>query len=102
MYSEANSNQFLAMYNQIDKYFDQLLQLKRYLPFFEKIRTIGDGQYHISHFVRKYEAKFRYFSDLRNQIAHGFRLENKHYVIASDHAVQEITKFNAELQKPKT
>ena len=99
-HSLHNSNTFLAYYNHIDKYFAYLLQLKRYLPFAEKVTMLTNEKYSIHQFVRLYQNKLRYFGDLRNQLVHGFRLENQHYVLASNHAVQEIQKIYQEMKKP--
>lgn len=54
----------------------------------------------MSSFIRIYQNKLRYFGDLRNQLVHGFRLEQQHYVLASDHAVKEIQTLYEELRNP--
>ncbi len=102
MHSAHNSNTFLAYYNQIDKYLSYILWLTKYVPYHERITIIGKGWYKISHFVKKFEGKLRYFWDLRNQLVHGFRLDNKHYVIVSDHAIKQISMIHDELTKPQT
>lgn len=102
MYSEQNSNTFLSVYNQIDKLLDQTLLLTRYIPFNEKLQSFLDGSYDISPIVKRYQQNIRYFGDLRNQIVHGFRLDNQHYVIASDHAIQQIQSIYEHLSQPKT
>jgi uncharacterized protein Usg len=102
MYSEQNSNSFLSLYNQIDKLFDQILMLTRYVPFNEKLQMFMEQAYDISPIVKKYQQKLRYFGDLRNQIVHGFRLDNQHFVVASDHAVDQIQGIYDHLAQPKT
>lgn len=99
-HSVQNSNTFLAYYNQIDKYLAYILGLTKYMPYNEKLVILADGNYSVSNFVHAYQNKLRYFGDLRNQLVHGFRLENKHYVLASDYAVEEIEKVYEELRKP--
>jgi len=54
-----------------------------------------------SKFVQQFQNKLRYFGDLRNQLVHGFSLDKKHYVVASDYAVQQIKRVYEELTKPK-
>lgn len=95
-----NSNTFLSYYNQIDEYFSYVLELDKYMPYHEKVSIIADGKYKMSNFVKVYQNKLRYFGDLRNQLVHGFRLDNKHYVLASDHAVHEIQTMYEELRQP--
>jgi predicted transcriptional regulator len=102
MHSVQNSNTFLSYYNQIDKFFAYVLQLKRYIPFGEKISVLGGGDFSISAIVHRYETKLRYFGDMRNQLVHGFRIDKRHYVVASDHAVQQIQSLYEEMRHPKT
>lgn len=102
MHSVHNSNTFLAYFNQIDKYLSHTLWLKKYVPYHERITMISTGKLSISRFVQQFEDKLRYFGDLRNQLVHGFRLDNRHYLIVSDHAIDQITSIHDELTKPKT
>lgn len=102
MYSAHNSNTYLAYFNQIDKYLSYVLKLQKYVPYHERVTMITRGKYAVSHFVSRFEAKLRYFGDLRNQLVHGFRLDNKHFLIVSDHALEQITSIHDELTKPKT
>lgn len=99
---EQNATNYIALFNEIDKYLDQILQTDKFLPYNEKLKVIRDGKYHLSPFVEKHEAKLKYFGELRNHIAHGFKLEGKHYSIPSYHAVEELRKFKEEILKPMT
>ena len=102
MYSAQNSNTFLAYFNQIDKYLSYVLWIKKYVPYHERVTIIATGKTSITRFVKSFEAKLRYFGDLRNQLVHGFRLENKHYLVVSDHALHEIQTIHDHLTAPKT
>lgn len=102
MHSIENSNTFLAYYNHLDKYFAYILSLAKYMPFTEKIQTITQQKLPITPFVSRYQEKLKYFGDLRNQLVHGFRLENKHYVLASDYAVEQIKTVYEEVRNPTT
>lgn len=102
MHSVNNSNTFLAYYNQLDKYFGYVLWLTKYMPFTEKVSTLCEWRYTISSFVKLYQNKLRYFGDLRNQLVHWFRLDNEHYVLASDHAIREVRSMYEEARMPKT
>jgi hypothetical protein len=102
MYSDQNSNTFLSIYNLIDKFFDQTLQLSRYVPFNEKLQMFLDESFDISPIVKRYQQKLRYFGDLRNQIVHGFRLDHQHYVEVSDFAVEQIQSVYDHLLQPKS
>ncbi len=102
MYSANNSNTFLAYYNQIDKYLSYILWLQKYVPYHERVTMVIRWKFVITHFVNRFESKLRYFWDLRNQLVHWFRLDNKHYLIVSDHALKEISSIHDELIKPQT
>ena len=102
MHSVQNSNNFLAYFNQIDKYLSYILWLKKYVPYHERVTIIASGQTPITRFVKSFEDKLRYFGDLRNQLVHGFRLENKHYLVVSDHALDQIQTIHDNLTKPQT
>ncbi len=101
MYSAHNSNTFLAYYNQIDKYLSFVLWLDKYIPFHERITMIVRWKYPQTRYVSSQEAKIRYFWDLRNHLVHGFRLDNKHYIFVSEHALEQITGIHDELIKPQ-
>lgn len=100
MHSVENSNTFLAYYNHLDKYFAYVLSLTKYMPFTEKVIAISQKQLPVTSFVSRYQEKLKYFWDLRNQLVHGFRLENKHYVLASDYAVEQIKIVYEEVRNP--
>lgn len=100
MHSVENSNTFLAYYNHLDKYFAYVLSLTKYMPFTEKVQVISQKQLPVTSFVARYQEKLKYFGDLRNQLVHGFRLENKHYVLASDYAVEQIKTVYEEVRNP--
>lgn len=101
-HSISNSNTFLAYFNHIDKFFEVVLWLDAYMPFTEKVDRISQGRYPVTAFVRKYQHKLKYFGDLRNQVVHGFRLEQHHYLLASDYAIEQIKKIYEHLTKPPT
>jgi hypothetical protein len=101
-HSITNSNTFLAYFNHIDKFFELVLGLSSYMPFIEKVDRIAQGRYPVTAFVRKYQHKLKYFGDLRNQVVHGFRLEQHHYLLASDYAVIQIKTIYEHLTKPPT
>lgn len=89
-HTAANSNTFLAYFNQIDKFLGIVLWTNEYIPYAEKIDKICLGSYPISAFVHKFQHKLKYLWDLRNQIVHGFRLDQHHYLLASDYAIAQI------------
>jgi len=99
-HSINNSNTFLSYYNLLDKYFAHVLWLTKYMPYTEKLSTLSRWTYSLSNYIRLYQEKLRYFGDLRNQLVHGFRLDNNHYVLASDHAVHEIQVLYEEAREP--
>lgn len=102
MHSIKNSNDFLWWYNKIDKFLAQLIGKQFYIPFTEKVTMVAEGRYPQSQFVAKYQNKLRYFWDLRNQLVHGFSLDQNHYVVASDYAVKQIETIYTQLAEPQS
>jgi hypothetical protein len=101
-HSVSNSNQFLSYYNQMDEFFTILLDVWTYIPFSEKIDQIVQWHYSVSSFVKQHYHKLKYFSEMRNQIVHGFRLDHEHYLLASDVAVKAIKNLTEHLVTPPT
>ena len=60
------------------------------------------GKTKVSAFVNLVEAKLRFFWEMRNQLVHGYRLEQKHYMYVSDHAIEQIEQIHDELITPQT
>lgn len=100
VHSVTNSNTFLAYFNHVDKFLEVVLGISSYLPFAEKVEKVAHGNYPVTSFVKKYHQKLKYFGDLRNQVVHGFRLDQHHYLLASDYAVEQIKTVYERLTKP--
>ncbi len=75
--SEQHANNFIAVFNELDKYFDTLVQDKtdRFMPYNEKVKLIAMDTTPVSMFVKKYEIKLKFFGELRNHITHGFKID---------------------------
>lgn len=86
----------------MDEFFSVLLDIVNYMPFSEKIDQIVQWHYSVSSFVKQHYHKLKYFSEMRNQIVHGFRLDHEHYLLASDVAVQAIKNLTTHLVTPPT
>lgn len=99
---EQNANNYIAVFNDLDKYFDTLVDTEKFMPYNEKVKSIGYGTSSVALFVKKHELKLKYFGELRNHIAHGFKLDGKHYAIPSYHALDELGKYKDAIMKPIT
>jgi len=97
---EQNAANFISLFNEMDKYLDKLLQTEKFLPYNEKLKQVSEGEYNISTFVKKSQAKLKYFGELRNHIAHGQQLEGQYYSVPTYHAVEEIRKCKEQILKP--
>lgn len=102
MHSVHNSNQFLSYFNKIDKYLSSVLGIKKYMSYNEKIDLVIQKKLQWSQVVDQYQSKFLYFGELRNQLVHGFSLDQKHFIVVSDHAVLQIKSLYDGLITPKT
>lgn len=99
---EQNANNYVAVFNELDKHLDKFVWTEKFLPYNEKIKEIAKGTSQISLFIKKYQVKLKYFGELRNHIAHGFKLDGKHYAIPSYHALDELRKFKDAIMNPIT
>lgn len=99
---EQNANNYVAVFNELDKHLDSFVWTEKFLPYNEKLKEIAKGSSSLSLFIKKYQKKLRYFGELRNHIAHGFKIDGKHYAIPSYHAVDELRKFRDAIIKPTT
>lgn len=102
--SQQHATNFIAVFNELDKYFDTLVteHTDRFMPFNEKIKYISQDTLPVSWFVKKYEQKLKYFGELRNEIAHWFKIDGMHYCTPSYHAVEEIRKIKEAIIQPVT
>lgn len=97
---EQNAANFVALFNEIDKYLDTLLQTEKFLPYNEKLKQIEEGTYHITPYIKKHHLKLKYFGELRNHISHGQQLEGQYYSVPTYYAVEELRKAKEEILKP--
>ena len=93
---------YMALFNEIDKYLDQLLKTENFMPYNEKLKEIAHGRYPISKFVRLHDHTLKYFGELRNMISHGLKLNGKIYADPSDFAIQQITTYREAILRPVT
>lgn len=97
---EQNAANFVSLFNEIDKYLDKLLQTEKFLPYNEKLKQVIEWDYNIWPFVKKHQAKLKYFGELRNHIAHGQQIEWQYYSVPTYHAVDELRKCKEQILKP--
>lgn len=80
---------FLALFNTIDKYFDQILHQDAFLPYNEKLKRLSNGDSHIAHYVSLHYYNLKFLWELRNHITHGIKLDGKSYATPSIHAIKK-------------
>jgi hypothetical protein len=92
---------FIAHFNEIDKYLEQLIKTKKFLPYNEKLKIIAHGKWTISSFVNQYLHELEYFGELRNQFAHSLRVDGKVMSQPTSFALEHIETFKKILLCPK-
>lgn len=92
--------EFLALFNQIDKYFDKILWLEVFLPYNEKIKRIIKWNYYISWFVKLHQFQLKYFWEIRNQITHGIQIDGHTYIQPTEYAISQLRKYVKEIKAP--
>lgn len=101
MPNEASTH-FLALFNEIDKFFDKLLEQDKFLPFNEKIKRIVQGKFPITHYIKAHAPMLKHFGELRNEITHGLKIGGQSFVIPSDYALEQLQTCRDAIVKPKT
>jgi len=91
---------YLAYFNQIDKYFDKVLKTDKFLPYNEKIKRIIDGSFPISRYLKLYKYELQFFGELRNHITHGIKLDGHNYAIPSPYALHKIKTIAKAIKDP--
>jgi len=93
---------YLSLFNQIDKHFDKVLDLERYIPFNEKIKRLIEWNYSISWFVSLHKYQLRFLWELRNHITHWLKLDGHTYSQPTPYALKKISKLAKAIKKPPT
>lgn len=101
-HNESNSAQFLALFNELDKYIEEMLHIDVYLPYNDKLKLMSEGNFPVSNFVKRYYHELKYFGELRNHITHGLRMDGKMFSSPTDYAIEELRKFKNAIKTPKT
>lgn len=91
---------FLALFNQIDKYFDKILWLDVFLPYNEKIKRIIKWNYYISRFVKLHQFQLKYFWEIRNQITHWIQIDGHTYIQPTEYSISQLEKYVKEIKAP--
>jgi len=93
----------MALFNEIDKYFDLLLgKTDSFMPFNEKLKVIAHGGYPISKFIKLHDHTLKYLGELRNMISHGLRVSGEVYAQPSAFAIQQIKSYKDAILTPPT
>ena len=91
---------YLASFNELDKYFDTLMDTDRFMPYNDKLKQISEWKYAISWFVRLHLSELKYFGELRNHIAHGLKVDEYLYAIPTERAINKLSEFIEKIVEP--
>ncbi|MDR0861017.1 MAG: hypothetical protein LBO09_08915 [Candidatus Peribacteria bacterium] len=91
---------YLSLFNEIDKHFDKVLKTESFLPYNDKIKSIVQGQYSISWFVKLFQNDLKYFGELRNHISHGLKVHEYLYAIPTQRAIDKLADFVDKIVEP--
>ena len=90
--SKNATMQFLGLFNDIDKYFDTLLDNPKFIPYNEKIKIIKESHLPVSHYIVQHEYLLKFFGEVRNHISHGIKIDGQSFTIPSEHAIKRISR----------
>lgn len=96
MQTQSLSLQFIAEFNKLDKYLEDILSDHgQRMNFGHKLKLISHWEYSMSYLVTSYFYELNYLGDLRNQLVHGLWLDEQYYVVPTDHAMTEIKRLSS-------
>lgn len=91
---------YLSLFNELDKYFDTLVETDRFMPYNDKLKQISEWKFAISWFVRLHLSELKYFGELRNHIAHGLKVDEYLYAIPTERAINKLSDFIEKIVEP--
>ena len=91
---------YLSLFNELDKYFDTLVETERFMPYNDKLKQISEWKFAISWFVRLHLSELKYFGELRNHIAHGLKVDEYLYAIPTERAINKLSEFIEKIVEP--
>jgi len=91
---------YLSLFNELDKYFDEVMENDRFLPYNDKLKQISEWKFAISWFVRLHLSELKYFWELRNHIAHGLKVDEYLYAIPTERAINKLSEFVEKIVEP--
>ncbi len=94
--------EFLALFNDIDKYFDRLVEQSKFIPYNEKIKHIKNSHHSLAHYVKNNEYLLKFFWEIRNHISHGIKIDGQSFTTPSKHAIGRIKHCRNIIVKPPT
>lgn len=91
---------YLSLFNELDKYFDTLVDSDRFMPYNDKLKQISEWKIAISRFVKLHLSELKYFWELRNHIAHGLKVDEYLYAIPTERAISKLSEFIEKIVEP--
>jgi len=91
---------YLSLFNELDKYFDTLMDSERFMPYNDKLKQISEWKFAISWFVRLHLSELKYFWELRNHIAHWLKVDEYLYAIPTERAISKLSEFIEKIVEP--
>ena len=91
---------YLSLFNELDKYFDTLVETDKFMPYNDKLKQISEWKFAISRFVRLHLSELKYFWELRNHIVHWLKVDEYLYAIPTERAISKLAEFIEKIVEP--
>jgi|GEM_PF-1801412 len=99
--NETLSLRFIAQFNLLDKYLEDVLSdCDNHTNFVHKIRQISQGEYSISQIVHQYYYELNTLSNVRNQLVHTIGQDQLEYLTPTTHALDQLMMISMLIMKP--
>ncbi len=95
MNPQSPSLEFIALFNELDKYLEDVINdCDQHMNFAHKLKIISQWAYPMSRVVKQYFYELNYLGELRNQLVHGINLDWEDYITPTEHAMHEIVRLS--------
>jgi hypothetical protein len=102
MQTHHTTQQYLLLFNTIDKHLDQYVQADGFMPFNEKLKEIIKSEQPIRKIVQHYEQELKLFGEIRNHLIHSSKLDGPAYLLPTPQALSELQVIVQRITTPPT
>ncbi len=102
MKTHTTTQQYLLLFNTIDKHLDKHVQADGFMPFNEKLKEIIKSDQPLRKILQHYEQELKLFGEIRNHLIHSSRLNGPEYLLPTPEALGQLQTIAQRITTPPT